>query len=210
MFTNDTNTSQRIDWIDFVKAFCIIMVIVGHTVSQSELRRFIFSFHMPLFFILSGYTYKPVTDKHQLLNRIKRNAKRLLLPYIITFILSIPLVYYLYSSSIKEIFKSFLYGSGVYVNFKGSLIQGVGAIWFLSALFISKTLYELIQYLFKGKETLPLYILSAYIGIKISQKIWLPYNLDLIPVILLFIHIGTLLKKSYRYQSLIYIVMPLF
>ena len=48
---------QRIDWIDTAKGLCMILVIVGHTLPYGNLmRNFIFSFHMPAFFFLTGYT----------------------------------------------------------------------------------------------------------------------------------------------------------
>ena len=54
--------SKRIEWIDFAKGITIILTIVGHTVGTGKngsiLRGLIFSFHMPLFFILSATTYK--------------------------------------------------------------------------------------------------------------------------------------------------------
>lgn len=52
--------SKRLDWIDIAMGIAIILVIVGHTVpNPSPLRHAIFSFHMPVFFILAGYTFRP-------------------------------------------------------------------------------------------------------------------------------------------------------
>lgn len=48
---DDNFDRQRIDWIDFAKGITILLVIIGHNVS-GPLRGAIFSFHMPLFFIL--------------------------------------------------------------------------------------------------------------------------------------------------------------
>lgn len=53
---DDNFDRQRIDWIDFAKGITILLVIIGHNVS-GPLRGAIFSFHMPLFFILSCVTY---------------------------------------------------------------------------------------------------------------------------------------------------------
>lgn len=53
------NKNDRIAWIDIAKGITIILVIIGHVVPfDSATRNVIFSFHMPLFFILSGYTNK--------------------------------------------------------------------------------------------------------------------------------------------------------
>lgn len=47
-------TEKRIDWIDYAKAIGIFLVVVGHTYAGNALTNWIYSFHMPLFFFLSG------------------------------------------------------------------------------------------------------------------------------------------------------------
>ena len=49
----DKNNTQRDANIDVMKALGIILVILGHTYHHGN---FIYLFHMPLFFILSGTT----------------------------------------------------------------------------------------------------------------------------------------------------------
>lgn len=48
---------NRIVWIDTLKALGIIAVVVGHVV-PGTLAKIIFSFHMPLFFFISGFLFK--------------------------------------------------------------------------------------------------------------------------------------------------------
>lgn len=83
---------KRIPELDFIKGIAIILVIIGHVISQvwnsdpavyekAFLFRLCYSFHMPLFAFVSGWiccvTMK--TDIHWLIKRIRRIA----LPYII-------------------------------------------------------------------------------------------------------------------------------
>lgn len=50
---------HRIQWVDIAKGMAMLFVIIGHTAPFGSMERnFIFSFHMPLFFLLSGYTLK--------------------------------------------------------------------------------------------------------------------------------------------------------
>lgn len=46
----------RLDWVDALKGIGIIAVVAGHVWTRGWMRDAIYSFHMPLFFILSGYT----------------------------------------------------------------------------------------------------------------------------------------------------------
>lgn len=64
---------QRIDWIDTAKGLCMILVIVGHTLPYGNLmRNFIFSFHMPAFFFLTGYTARRPDTWQGFACRVKR------------------------------------------------------------------------------------------------------------------------------------------
>ncbi len=52
----------RIELIDIAKAITIVLVILGHTTGILETpmyRRFLYAFHMPLFFFLAGLSIKP-------------------------------------------------------------------------------------------------------------------------------------------------------
>ena len=77
--------SKRILWVDFAKAVAIIMVIMGHAISEyslnfKQLEIIIYSIHIPLFFILSGYTFKVKSDtKTWIIKRIKG----IMLPYLL-------------------------------------------------------------------------------------------------------------------------------
>ena len=43
---------KRIEWVDIAKGIAILLMVIGHEVPSGLLYVFIFSFHMPLFFIL--------------------------------------------------------------------------------------------------------------------------------------------------------------
>lgn len=70
--------NKRIMWIDFAKAISIIMVIMGHAIGEyslklKEVEVIIYSIHIPLFFILSGYTLKVESlTKKWMYKRIKK------------------------------------------------------------------------------------------------------------------------------------------
>jgi len=49
---------NRIVWIDIAKGIAIILMVIGHSTIPSWLSSFIWTFHMPLFFIASGWTTK--------------------------------------------------------------------------------------------------------------------------------------------------------
>jgi fucose 4-O-acetylase-like acetyltransferase len=69
---------KKIEWIDIAKGFGILTVVAGH-IYEGDIRRIIFIFHMPLFFFISGYLFKPDLNR---MHYFKKKSYHLLVPYI--------------------------------------------------------------------------------------------------------------------------------
>ena len=68
--------------VDVMKGVGILLMLVGHWHGMSQwAHQFIYSFHMPLFFLVAGYFSKQMTDWAK---SLKKNALRLLLPFVFT------------------------------------------------------------------------------------------------------------------------------
>lgn len=75
---------KRIEYIDVFRAFGIILMIMGHIWFGVWFDKFIHAFHMPMFFIISGYFCKcdEVEEKFKFwLKYVIKEAKALLVPY---------------------------------------------------------------------------------------------------------------------------------
>lgn len=46
---------NRIQWIDFVRGFVVILMVMGHVMPDCAARKIIFVFMIPFFFIMAGY-----------------------------------------------------------------------------------------------------------------------------------------------------------
>lgn len=160
--------SMRNKSIDIMKGVGIIAVIFGHMteIPFSPYRNILFSFHMPLFFIISGYFFRLRSIK----SAIAKDMDRLIKPYILTCMLlmiwgvGISLIRKEWSPLINSIIAS-IYGSGSTIRdtFLGN-IPAIGAIWFLLALFWCKNLFNIIsQYYERYKYLIALIIASVSI-----------------------------------------------
>lgn len=49
----------RLEWIDVARGIGIVAVVIGHVWTKGPLRDAVYSFHMPLFFLLSGLLSRP-------------------------------------------------------------------------------------------------------------------------------------------------------
>ena len=76
---------KRIPWIDWSKVIAIYFVVLGHFVTKSNTTNIIFvhwiySFHMPFFFFISGYLFR-IKEK-RFVDLLKRVFHSLIIPYI--------------------------------------------------------------------------------------------------------------------------------
>lgn len=55
----DKEAGDRLDWVDVARGIGIVAVVIGHVWTRGPLRDALYSFHMPLFFILSGMLSRP-------------------------------------------------------------------------------------------------------------------------------------------------------
>lgn len=77
--------SQRIGWIDYMKAFSALAVVLYHTNITPFVKSFVYLVSLPAFFISAGM----FTDTHlSPLDFFKRKTLRLLIPYLIFGVLS--------------------------------------------------------------------------------------------------------------------------
>lgn len=188
---------NRLDWIDIAKGIAIILVIVGHTVpNPCSLRYAIFSFHMPVFFILAGYTFRPKPWRELL----SGSVSRLLVPYVVLALAwQVPTFLMSGASLTGDVllsgFETLVFASGVDVP--GFGVAAVGMAWFLAALFMSRLLFNALVRLFDSREVGVIWqavvcAVIAFCGLSVSRYlgIFLPFDLDLSCYIVLLMWIG--------------------
>ena len=87
-FTKNTD-KNRIEWVDFSKGVAMLLVVIAHTMLGgtygSMVRGVIYSFHMPLFFILSGFTMRPSKNIRSFGKKTLKSAKSLLIPGVLLY-----------------------------------------------------------------------------------------------------------------------------
>lgn len=72
---------KRLEFVDYAKGIGIILVVLGHT-RFPYARNIIYSFHMPLFFILSGYLFQDSKLEVRFLEYLIKKLKGLYLPFL--------------------------------------------------------------------------------------------------------------------------------
>ena len=74
--------SQRIVWLDIAKALGIVAIVLGHTIQGGLVKKYVYSFHVPMFFFLQGITFSVTKmEKRPFPAYLKHRAKSMLIPY---------------------------------------------------------------------------------------------------------------------------------
>lgn len=111
--------NSRQSWIDVVKGLGIIFVVIGHVSLENWLSNWIFSFHMPLFFSLSGFLWIKYSKQVGFRDFVVKRIKTILVPFIF-FHVSLILYWIVVESHFRDL--------------------DLGPIWFLLALFCVEVL----------------------------------------------------------------------
>ena len=186
----NTLIKERECWADILKGIGAILVAIGHLVLYDGVAKtYIYSFHMPLFFFISGYLYHHTKSFKTF---CIRKAKSLLVPYFVFAFISIVVTYFLegiYLSK-REILANYFFVNGSFA-FNSSL-------WFLIIMFFMLILFYFIKENVKIEKpilTLITIIILLIICIFLStNQIKLYFGLEIVPHALLIFYIGYLYK----------------
>lgn len=140
--------SKRIEWLDLAKALTMFFVIFDHLgLRDSRVSDWVWLFHLPAFFLLSGVFYK---QPQSFMAGLRKDALRLLLPVLIWWAIGMLtwqpfFIHYFhrgdfwtyYAQDIKDFF------SGYHMTFG----------WFMVALFLMKAEMNMLLRLPKGLAT---------------------------------------------------------
>lgn len=137
---------KRIAYVDVAKGLAIWLMVIGHLDISEQIRIYVYSFHMPLFFILSGLFFK--RDRPFLIN-LKSSIKSILWPYLTFSVINLSVCWvspYLhpelyYDMHGKEIFFAAIRGIFLGTDqITPTSFMPLGALWFLVSLFTIQVL----------------------------------------------------------------------
>ncbi len=200
--TNSLPTQNRLQYIDIARGIAIICIVLGH-LGISSISNAVFTFHVPIFYFISGYF---IHGREPETVFIKKKARSLLVPYAVTCVIMVILgaLKSLYYSGAEEAVKSAefwlyaaLYGAGS--NAKAPLflfksVRSIGAIWFLWATFWGSVfLHGLLGVNLKYR--IAVILLISVISVWSSNYIWLPLSVQAGGIALLFMYLGFCLQK---------------
>ena len=144
---NKPIAAASLEWISVAKGIGIILVVIGHFDPPEsppywlDLRSVIYSFHMPLFFVLSGYLH--VHGKYAYRVLVANKVRRLLYPFatiaVLFAVIKIAAARFVHLETEVD-------GQSVLALVTDPLKSYAPLLWFLQALFLIFCIYPLLRY----------------------------------------------------------------
>jgi len=182
--------------IDALKAFGIVCIVIAHN-DYTLLGNYLYSFHIPLFFLVSGIFFE---KKNSFIILFKKRFVSLMVPYF-----SMATLLYLFWWAVGRKFgesatmelsavKNFI---GIFYAQGGHRFMNWGIpLWFLPCLFLVTLAYHFIAS-FKKTILIPILIVSAGVAYIMSRYLpfHLPWSLDIVFAAIVFFGIGNMSRN---------------
>lgn len=195
--------SERYKWVDIARGIGILLVVYAHAYPPTGIKILIYSFHIPLFFVLSGYCFK-YADNIDFVTFIKKKFYSLIIPYIFLSAICIVL-YFILSQFANNSYNYWKLILGIFIGIRGQEWMPVNTpMWFILALFVTN-LIGFIVFKIAKKDSIRILLLTlvgvvgyAYV-IKIGYR--LPWGIDAAMVGSIFFGGGIQLEKMIYSQN---------
>lgn len=189
---------SRYDYVDLLKGIGILLVVWGHSVAPRSV--YLYSFHMPLFFFLSGYLHKDKPFKQF----VVRKFNTLYVPYVVftigswLFYLVRLLLHHQQERLADHFWKLTSVITGTVDN------GGNNPIWFLTCLLVVSILFLILRQLFRSPAGLGLaVVISSGIGYGLSlANIRLYFNTNIAFSGLVFYYWGFIARQHALLEKL--------
>ncbi len=199
------SNTNRIIWIDYIKAFAIMIVVMLHIGIPDPFRTIARSFIIPIFFILSGLFFNP--NKYTTYQAFWRyKTLRLLVPYLIFN--AITYIYWLLvarhlgadAETIVPFWEPIV---GIILGLEHWMVH-CKPLWFLPCLMLTEWIFYLFIRMSKGNEKplLGYVILTTLLGFLLSKLNMppLPWGIGGSCSMMLFYFIGYILRIKNRFN----------
>jgi len=197
--TGGLTAKDRICWIDTLRALAILLMVFAHTNhAEADIEGvviYIYSFHIPLFFFVSGFTFYPERYRGPK-EFITRKISTLLIPYFFFSFLGYGLFlitdypHLSFSSFCDSLFK-IVYADTDLLSFAYD-----SPLWFLPCLFLVEMEFYFISFLKKGSQ-IGVIIFLVVLGFVFGPRFrYVPWTAAASCVALLFYWFGFFLKDK--------------
>ncbi|MBR1572305.1 MAG: acyltransferase family protein [Lachnospiraceae bacterium] len=180
---------ERVTWLDVAKGVGMLLVIVGHTVGgniRGEMTRgIIYSFHMPLFFILGCITMRFSSTQEELLTRSLKQIKKIIIPTMFAYLFNVILSCIVFNEDavsiafFRDVIFMILFSSAGPLLYAGMQVPGCGVLWFMFVFVLGRIMMDILQLKIKDKWIqFIVVLLLCFSGMALGEKSWACLSMD--------------------------------
>ncbi|MFD2442509.1 acyltransferase family protein [Bacillus sp. CGMCC 1.16607] len=202
-----TVSLNRTEWLDVAKGIAIMLVVIGHSASFDVSP--IYWFHMPAFFMISGYLFKPQDRIPSLKAWMIKRAKQLFVPYLFFLLLitSLRYLFLLYNSeltfhSFREDFLDIMIGGRFFPS------DFYMVMWFIPCIYLTQVTFAAIHFFIKSNAARFAIISLCYVLAHIeawflleNKLNYVPWNLDVALLAIFYYAFGYFVKRVIIYNQ---------
>lgn len=185
--------AERDKTIDIMRGILICLVVLGHAVdAQSRIHQYIYSFHMPCFFLISGYlnVKKSAVD-------MKEYSKKIVRRYIQPYFIYSAIFFFLTGANVKDIVRTLLGG-------RWNITVYSFPFWFINVLVLSLVIIEWsltrLPFVTFYTATVLFWMMAHYFSSSLHY-ISLPWGIEFLPVSIFYMATGMVIRKFNLYGS---------
>lgn len=175
---------KREQWVDIGKGIAIILMVLGHSSLPAFVSRFIWAFHMPFFFLVSGWVTN--WENRSFKEFCFTRTSKLIVPFIVYSVIVLLMFSLIGESKWQSLINN---GWGGY------------ALWFVPVIFVASVIAKFIM---SQKRFSPIWaiVLLICIGATLSYlRIDLPWAVNSMPYATSLILIGSYMSQCKKFET---------
>lgn len=195
MKLGDYDLNKKVEWINIARGLGILFVIIGHVQTPEYIKSIIYSFHMPLFFFLSGYVFNTVKYVSALSFVVSR-FRKLIIPYFVFSFITIAIFKIWDQQLLGQKINSLDILTGFLFSTSDKILVNA-PLWFLTCLFVVQiAFYFVVRITSRNLVVLIILSVSSLLGYLYSKSelAHIPWNVDVALTAVAFFGVGYLLK----------------
>ncbi|MEI5584910.1 acyltransferase family protein, partial [Agromyces sp. CCNWLW208] len=174
--------------LDLVRVVGLVAVVLGHVSTEGLVRPLLYSWHVPVFFVISGYLWRrsrPVGDE------ARRRVRSLLVPYV-AWIVVVTVAWAAFTSAVGVMSLP----DPVALVLGGSAIGGqYAAFWFVTALFVAVLAMRVLSAVHAWLPAAVGVLAAALATVQPDLVARLPWSVGVGMVALVFLAVGDGLRR---------------
>lgn len=195
---------KRIVWIDQLRGLAFYFVVLGHMmVVDNDFKVWIYSFHMPLFFMISGFNLNfSKMQRTNVKDYLAHLTSRMLIPYCWLQLIGLGIKFLLFLFAAK---KEINIGDYLLGSITGNSLIKSGpsnAMYFVLLLFLAQVVIYFLIKITNGRKDVVFAVIVALTAISVcTEGVPVVWHLNVLPTAMVFMFVGRFFMDCYMTKN---------